>query len=94
MAQAVSARRWLISGRVQGVAFRAHAQARALALGLGGYARNLPAGRVEVFAQGDDAALDQLAQWLWQGPPAARVEAVHEAPAAEGEAPGIGFGVR
>ncbi|MHB1616880.1 MAG: acylphosphatase [Metallibacterium sp.] len=90
----MSARRWLISGRVQGVAFRAYTQARALALGLSGYAQNLPAGRVEVLAQGDDAALDQLAQWLRQGPPAARVEAVHEAPAAEGEAPGVGFGVR
>ena len=90
----MSARRWLISGRVQGVAFRAYTQARALALGLSGYVQNLPAGRVEVLAQGDDAALDQLAQWLRQGPPAARVEAVHEAPAAEGEAPGAGFGVR
>lgn len=90
----MSARRWLISGRVQGVAFRAHTQAHALALGLGGYAQNLPDGRVEVFAQGDDAALDQLARWLPHGPPAAHVSAVHETPAAEGEAIGIGFGVR
>ncbi len=90
----MSARRWLVSGRVQGVAFRAHTQGRALALGLSGYAMNLPDGRVEVCAQGADDALDQLARWLRHGPPAARVDALHELPAAAGEAPGVGFAVR
>ena len=90
----MSARRWLIEGRVQGVAFRASTQARALALDLDGYARNLPDGRVEVIAQGDDAALDRLAQWLRQGPPAARVAGVQEATATADLAIGSGFGVR
>jgi acylphosphatase len=58
---------------VQGVAFRAHTRRQALALGLTGYARNLPDGRVEVLAVGAFAALDALERWLWQGPPAARV---------------------
>ena len=90
----MSARRWLISGRVQGVAFRVHAQGRALALGLSGYAMNLPDGRVEVCAQGADDALDRLACWLRHGPPASRVDALHELPTAAGEVPGVGFAVR
>lgn len=90
----MSARRWLIEGRVQGVAFRAGAQAQALALGLDGYARNLPDGCVEVVAQGDDAALDRLARWLRQGPPAAHVTGVRETTMAADTDIGAGFGVR
>ncbi|MFC7301413.1 acylphosphatase [Cognatiluteimonas weifangensis] len=73
--------RFLISGKVQGVCFRASTHDAALRLGLRGYARNLPDGRVEVLATGDAAALDALAQWLQHGPPLARVDAVerHEA---------------
>jgi acylphosphatase len=41
-----------------------------------GYARNLADGRVEVLAIGDAAQVDLLVQWLWQGPPTARVTAV------------------
>ena len=65
-------RAW-VSGRVQGVAFRAFARARAEALGLRGYARNLPDGRVEVLACGHEQALQALLRWLEIGPPAARV---------------------
>ena len=68
--------RFFVSGRVQGVFFRASTRERALALKLDGYARNLPDGRVEVLAAGDAAALEALARWLELGPPAARVEAV------------------
>lgn len=89
----MSARRWLVSGRVQGVSFRAYTQARAIALGLAGHAVNLADGRVEVLARGDDAALDRLEQWLHHGPPAARVEAVHAMPATDAEVAGIGFTV-
>jgi len=68
-----AAARFLVSGRVQGVSFRAYTQAKARELGLGGHARNLPDGRVEVVAEGAPAAIDALGAWLWQGSPAARV---------------------
>ncbi|HEY0233124.1 MAG TPA: acylphosphatase [Dokdonella sp.] len=72
--------RFLVSGLVQGVFYRASTKTRALELGLSGFAKNLPDGRVEVVASGDAAALDRLHAWLRQGPPAARVAAVeHEA---------------
>ena len=69
-------RHWLVSGRVQGVSFRAATRDQALALGLDGSACNLGNGQVEVFAYGAPAALDQLETWLQRGPPAARVDAV------------------
>lgn len=69
-------RRYLISGRVQGVAFRATAQDAARGLGLTGFARNLNDGRVEVVACGEFQRLEQLESWLWQGPRWARVEQV------------------
>jgi acylphosphatase len=68
--------RFLVSGRVQGVGFRANTRRRALQLGLRGVARNLPDGRVEVLVAGPPGAVDTLADWLWRGPPDARVEAV------------------
>jgi len=66
--------RCLVSGRVQGVFFRAETQEQAERLGLGGYARNLPDGRVEVLACGDQDGLEALRAWLGDGPPAARVD--------------------
>ena len=69
-------RRWLVSGRVQGVFFRASTRRTAEALGLTGTARNLADGRVEVVACGAEAALDALAAWLHDGPPAAQVTRV------------------
>jgi acylphosphatase len=68
--------RFYVSGRVQGVFFRASARQEALRLGLRGYARNLSDGRVEVVACGTAEAVGELEQWLWQGPPAARVDEV------------------
>jgi acylphosphatase len=68
--------RFLVSGRVQGVFFRASARTEATRLGIAGSASNLPDGRVEVVAIGPDAALDALERWLWQGPPAANVDGV------------------
>ena len=68
------ARRFLVSGRVQGVGFRAATRAEARALGLAGSARNLADGRVEVLAEGLPAALDALQDWLHRGPPLASVE--------------------
>ena len=70
----MSAARFLVGGRVQGVSFRAGTQAQAVRLGLRGHARNLPDGSVEVVAAGCDAAIDALEDWLRHGPPLARVE--------------------
>lgn len=75
----MQAARFWVSGRVQGVSYRAATRAQALRLGLRGYARNLVDGRVEVLAVGAPQALEELAHWLRQGPPLARVvEVVRE----------------
>jgi acylphosphatase len=66
-------RRCIISGRVQGVFFRASTQQQARKLGIAGYAKNLADGRVEVLACGDETQVSHLIQWLWQGPPTAEV---------------------
>jgi acylphosphatase len=70
----MGAARFFVSGRVQGVFFRASTREEAVRLRLSGYASNLRDGRVEVYAEGDDEALAQLEQWLRRGPPLARVE--------------------
>ncbi|MFT3667531.1 MAG: acylphosphatase [Pseudoxanthomonas sp.] len=72
--------RFLVSGKVQGVFFRASTRERALDLGLSGRATNLPDGRVEVVAEGPEEALDALEAWLHEGPPAAHVESVVRTP--------------
>jgi len=72
----VKAVRYLVSGKVQGVYFRGSTRQQALRLGLKGWARNLPDGRVEVVAAGDAARLSELAEWLWKGPPTAVVREV------------------
>jgi acylphosphatase len=66
----------MVSGKVQGVFFRASTARVAEQLQLRGWAKNLPDGRVEVLALGDLSAVGQLGQWLQQGPPRARVDAV------------------
>jgi acylphosphatase len=76
MTPAVIARRARVEGRVQGVYFRASAAAEARRLGLSGHARNLADGSVEVLAVGPSAAVAALLDWLWRGPPLARVTAV------------------
>lgn len=84
------AARFRVTGRVQGVFFRASTREQALQLGLRGYARNLADGTVEVLAAGAPDAVDTLAVWLRQGPPAARVDSVAREPAQAGDA-GEGF---
>jgi acylphosphatase len=69
-------RRSLVSGRVQGVFYRATCVRRAESLKLRGYAKNLPDGRVEVLACGEPEAVEQFIAWLWEGSPASRVEGV------------------
>lgn len=87
---ATTAARFLVSGRVQGVSFRAYTRAQAVALGLRGFARNLADGRVEVLAVGDAVAVDQLGDWLWTGSPLARVDDVVRGEA-DAAAAGEGF---
>lgn len=76
MGDGLAARRFHVSGKVQGVFFRASTVRTAEQLGLRGYARNLPDGRVEVLAVGAATALEALAGWLQQGPPLANVTEV------------------
>jgi acylphosphatase len=75
-------KRWqlLISGRVQGVYYRASTEQKASSLGLTGFARNLPDGRVEVVAEGPEDRLNQLKTWCADGPPEARVDSVDIVP--------------
>jgi len=65
-----------VCGYVQGVFFRVFVAEEAEALGLAGYVRNLPSGRVEVRAEGEREQLERLVSRLKAGPPAARVEKV------------------
>src|SRR5262249_26186674 len=70
------ARRFLVSGHVQGVGFRWFAENQAAREGLHGWVRNLPDGRVEAAAEGDAEALERFERALRHGPPAARVDDV------------------
>ena len=72
----MSATRFMVTGKVQGVFFRASTREQAERFGLSGYARNLSDGRVEVLAVGEEGAISALERWLWQGPPQSRVEDV------------------
>lgn len=65
-----------VTGKVQGVFFRGTTQKQAYRLGLRGWVRNLPDGRVEAAFEGPQEALDRMVAWLHKGPPLARVEHV------------------
>jgi len=69
-------RKCLVDGRVQGVFYRATAATRARELAITGYARNLPDGRVEVLACGDEMAVQTFVKWLWVGSSASKVTSV------------------
>lgn len=71
-------RRFIVTGKVQGVFFRASTKREAVAKGLTGYAKNLASGQVEVLAQGDADSVDELERWLQDGPEFAEVESVVE----------------
>jgi acylphosphatase len=66
----------IVSGRVQGVCFRQATIDEARGLGLTGWVRNRPDGRVEIVAEGRRANLEMLLAWANRGPPAARVDQV------------------
>jgi acylphosphatase len=89
----MSAARFLVGGKVQGVFFRASTREQALRLGLRGHARNLRDGRVEVVAAGDAAAIETLAQWLQHGPPMAEVKSVEHSDVDEPGGDVAGFSI-
>ncbi|MBD3894329.1 acylphosphatase [Halomonas sp. ML-15] len=62
-----------VTGKVQGVWYRRSTQEQALRHGVTGYAKNLPDGRVEVLLCGESGAVNTVIEWLWKGPPGARV---------------------
>lgn len=87
-------KRWtmLISGKVQGVSFRASAEAIASRLDISGYARNLDDGRVQIVAEGTLEDLDAFRLWCEEGPPAASVERIEtQEDNATGEFDGFGI---
>lgn len=65
-----------VSGRVQGVFFRAFTKRRAQQLGITGWVSNLPDGRVEMVFEGDEEDIRKMIEWIKKGPPAAKVEGV------------------
>ncbi len=66
----------LVSGRVQGVFYRAECESIALSLGLSGFVRNLPDGRVEAVFEGNDSDVDSAVDRCRSGSKLARVEEV------------------
>ena len=76
MTEAIETRRYLVTGRVQGVGFRWFVEHAAVKIGVAGWVRNRADGRVEVLASGSREKLHDLYTHLKQGPPASRVDNV------------------
>ena len=72
----LTAKHILIKGKVQGVFFRRHTRQIAEALDIMGWVKNTGEGDVEIFAQGNEDAIEQLISWCKQGPPRADVKDV------------------
>jgi acylphosphatase len=68
--------RVVVSGRVQGVFFRVSCAERSRSLGVAGWVRNMPGGRVEAVFEGPEDAVDAMVTWCRSGPPGARVTGV------------------
>jgi acylphosphatase len=66
----------LVTGRVQGVFYRSTCAAAARQLGLAGFVRNLPDGRVEAAFEGTEVDVDRMVEWCRHGPELARVDAI------------------
>ena len=85
-------RHLIIRGRVQGVWYREAMHIEAERLGVAGWVRNRRDGSVEALLQGEAGAVEALIRWAWDGPPAARVEAIEVLPvdgAHDGETVGL-----
>ena len=86
----IVAKRYIVSGRVQGVGFRYYVQDHAAVEGVHGYVRNLPDGRVEALLEGDDESVLRVERALRRGPAGARVDdVVVETSVASGRATGF-----
>ncbi len=83
------ARRYILSGRVQGVGFRYFAERAARATGVAGWARNLDDGRLEVYASGTRPQLEEFESRLRSGPPRADIRGFEAAEAAPLDAQGF-----
>lgn len=82
----------IVTGHVQGVFFRAETEKMAQQLGVAGWVRNLPEGRVEAVFEGDHEAVDSAVAWVQHGPTRAHVT---DAEVAEGPVEGLtGFSIR
>jgi acylphosphatase len=89
----IVAKRFFVSGRVQGVGFRYFVQDHAAVEGVHGYVRNLPDGRVEALVEGDDESVLRVERALRRGPAGAHIEdVVVETAVPSGRA--TGFSVR
>lgn len=86
--------RCLVSGRVQGVFFRGATERRMRELGVRGWVRNLPDGRVEALLEGDDESLAEALRFLNQGPRGAEVTKLETRDESSGEPLAAGFEVR
>ena len=82
----------VISGRVQGVSFRASMKDAALSFGVEGWVRNRDDGAVEALVQGEEANVERLLSWARMGPPGAEVTSL-ERQKIEGCSPQRGFHV-
>jgi acylphosphatase len=87
------ARRYVVSGRVQGVGFRYFTQAAAVRAGIGGWVENLPDGRVAIAAEGEAEAVERFERDIRHGPPGARVDHL-EITAATPNGQQAGFSIR
>ena len=87
------ARRYIISGRVQGVGFRYFTQAVAARCGVHGWVRNLPDGQLEISAEGEADALETFEGDVRHGPRGARIEAI-EVDSASPDGRNTGFTIR
>lgn len=86
-------RRAIVSGRVQGVFYRASTAVKAHELDVTGHVRNLPDGSVEVLVCGEPASVQALLDWLWIGSTASRVTGVEVIDVVSGAAPPQQFSI-
>lgn len=90
----MTCRHFVVTGRVQGVFYRASTKEEATRLGLAGWVRNCNDGSVELVACGEEEILDQLERWLWQGPKFAEVSGVQVDAVESSETGFNGFSIR